>query len=92
MKISSYIIVFIVRGCFDRTHDLNINYFGLDARALLLYNYYNFHLELNASLCDMLKLRCGAVRDGKHMQPFVKILVEGRNYFFKSKSSLALTS
>ena len=49
MKISSYIIVFIVRGCFDRTHDLNINYFGLDARALLLYNYYNFHLELNAS-------------------------------------------
>ena len=37
-----YIIVFIVRGCFDRTHGLNnffLNIFALDARALLLLNH-----------------------------------------------------
>ena len=39
MKISLYIIVLIVRGCFDRTHGLNKLFFALDARALLMLNY-----------------------------------------------------
>ena len=39
MKISLYIIVLIVRGCFDRTHGLNKLFFALDARALLMFNY-----------------------------------------------------
>ena len=39
MKISLHIIVLIVRGCFDRTHDLNKLFFALDARALLIFNY-----------------------------------------------------
>ena len=42
MKISLYIIVFIVRGFFDRTHNVTCSekiIFALDARALLLHNY-----------------------------------------------------
>ena len=39
VKISLYIIVLIVRGCFDRTHGLNKLFSSLDARALLLHNY-----------------------------------------------------
>ena len=39
VKISLYIIVLIVRGCFDRTHGLNKLFFALDARALLMFNY-----------------------------------------------------
>ena len=34
-----HIIVLIVRGCFDGTHDLNKLFFALDARALLMLNY-----------------------------------------------------
>ena len=40
VKISLYIIVLIVRGCFDRTHGLNKLFLhALDARALLMLNY-----------------------------------------------------
>ena len=39
VKISLYIIVLIVRGCFERMHSLNKLFFALDARALLLHNY-----------------------------------------------------
>ena len=38
MKISFYIIVLIVRGCFDRTHGLNKLFLHF-ARALLMFNY-----------------------------------------------------
>ena len=38
VKISLYITVLIVRGCFDRTHGLNKLFFHL-VRALLLHNY-----------------------------------------------------
>ena len=38
MKISLYIIVLIVHGCFDQTHGLN-KLFLHDARALLLLDY-----------------------------------------------------
>ena len=38
MKISLHIIVLIIRGCFDRTHDLNKLFLHL-MRALLMFNY-----------------------------------------------------
>ena len=57
-------------------------------RQIILIFIWNSTLLLYV----MLKLRRGAVWDGKYVQPFVEILVKGRNYFFKSKSSLALLS
>ena len=42
MKISFYIIVLIVRDCFDRTHKVSCRFekiiFALDARALFLHD------------------------------------------------------
>ena len=39
VKISLYITVLIVRGCFDRMHNFEWITFALDVRALLLHNY-----------------------------------------------------
>ena len=48
MKISLYIIVLIVRVCFDRTHSFELVIFSLNAHALLLLAQFgiNKHLQI----------------------------------------------